>query len=234
MRFQQQGVNPLDEMIHLRLTVAEKAAIQQDAEAAGLSASAMVRGRYLGKPLIAKADHQMLNELRRLGAQVKESLEMAAVACHPATLSTSLREMNTLIDEWLHRTNSKNGFNNDEHKIELPPKKIRGDSATFKKSGPEQLDATLHVRLTMAEKSALQHDASLAGLTVSKLIRRRYFGKPVIANADTQLISELARQGGLLKHLHTQTGGAHSELTAALINKFNALIGLLSRKAAAT
>jgi hypothetical protein len=47
----------------------------------------------------------------------------------------------------------------------------------------------------------LQQDAVSAGLTVSGLVRRRYFGRRIVARADTAMLHELRRQGGLLKHL---------------------------------
>lgn len=95
----------------------------------------------------------------------------------------------------------------------------------FEKTGEESLDAVINVRLTMGEKSRLKKDAELAGLTMSVLIRRRYFGKPVRAKIDEWMIRELLRLGGLLKHIHNQSGGAYSHQTAGAIVALTACIG---------
>jgi len=80
--------------------------------------------------------------------------------------------------------------------------------------GPEPLDAVINVRLTAAEKARLKEDADLAGLSMSELVRRRYFGRPIIANADAVMLKELRRIGGLLKHIHNESGGVYSKQTA--------------------
>lgn len=87
----------------------------------------------------------------------------------------------------------------------------------FEVRGAESLDAVVNVRLTAAEKARLKEDADLAGLSVSELVRRRYFGRPVIAHADVVTIKELRRLGGLLKLVHTESGGAYSAETAAAL-----------------
>lgn len=87
----------------------------------------------------------------------------------------------------------------------------------FEKQGPEPLDAVINVRLTAAEKARLKEDADLAGLSVSELVRRRYFGRPVIANADAVMLKELRRVGGLLKHIHNESGGVYGKETAGAL-----------------
>lgn len=94
---------------------------------------------------------------------------------------------------------------------------------------PEPLDCFVNVRLTAAEKSRLREDAELAGLSVSELIRRRYFGRPILASSDASMIRELRRIGGLLKHVHTESRGAYSDQTAALLATLSDQIGRLSR-----
>ena len=61
----------------------------------------------------------------------------------------------------------------------------------FQTHGIEPLDAVINVRLTSAEKAALKEDADLAGLSMSELVRRRYFGRPIIASADVVMLKEL-------------------------------------------
>jgi hypothetical protein len=75
----------------------------------------------------------------------------------------------------------------------------------------EQLDQRITLRLTSSEKAQLIEDANLAQLTVSELIRRRYFGKPILASTDAQTIRELRRMGGLLKHIWNESGATYNE-----------------------
>ena len=84
----------------------------------------------------------------------------------------------------------------------------------FQTIGAERLDAVVNVRLTASEKSRLKEDADLAGLSVSELIRRRYFGRPVVANSDAVMLKELRRVAGLLKHIHNDSAGIYSHETA--------------------
>jgi hypothetical protein len=104
-----------------------------------------------------------------------------------------------------------------------------GDIAMpFKTSGLEPLDTVINVRLTSAEKAKLKDDADLASMSMSALVRRRYFGRPIVANADAMMIKELRRLGGLLKHIHTQSGGNYSQQTAATLARVKAYIERLS------
>lgn len=98
----------------------------------------------------------------------------------------------------------------------------------FETKGIEPLDAVINVRLTASEKVRLREDADLAGLTMSELVRRRYFGRPIIANADAVMLKELRRLGGLLKHIHNESSGAYSDATAAAIKDLQAYIKKLA------
>ena len=100
----------------------------------------------------------------------------------------------------------------------------------FQTHGIEPLDAVINVRLTSAEKATLKEDADLAGLSMSELVRRRYFGRPIIANADAVMLKELRRLGGLLKHIHNQSAGAYSQATASAIAELRVYIQKLSSK----
>lgn len=99
----------------------------------------------------------------------------------------------------------------------------------FETLGPEPLDAFINVRLTSSEKARLKEDADLANLSMSELIRRRYFGRPIIAAADAVMLKELRRLGGLLKHVHSESGGAYSQETASALLAVKAYIEKLSR-----
>lgn len=98
----------------------------------------------------------------------------------------------------------------------------------FEKHGFLALDAVINVRLTASEKVSLKEDADLAGLSMSELVRRRYFGKPIVANADVVMLKELRRIGGLLKHIHTESNGIYSKDTAEVLVALKAYIEKLS------
>ena len=57
----------LTAVINTRLTPGEKTEVIEAARTAGLTISAYTRRRLLGRPVIASADRQVVNELRRLG-----------------------------------------------------------------------------------------------------------------------------------------------------------------------
>jgi hypothetical protein len=99
----------------------------------------------------------------------------------------------------------------------------------FQTMGHEALTAMLRLRLTKSEKERLREDADFAGLSMSELVRRRYFGRPIIANADEIMIKELRRLGGLLKHVHNESGGVYNKETAEAIVALRLYIEDLSR-----
>ncbi|MEI8294983.1 MAG: MobB mobilization protein [Alphaproteobacteria bacterium] len=98
----------------------------------------------------------------------------------------------------------------------------------FQQQGDEPLSAVVNIRLTEAEKAQLQEDADLASLSVSALVRRRYFGRPIIANTDAIVLKELRRLGGLLKHIHNETNGVYSKETSGALVALTAYIERLS------
>jgi hypothetical protein len=98
----------------------------------------------------------------------------------------------------------------------------------FEVKGLEPLDAVINIRLTGEEKNRLKEDADLAALSMSELVRRRYFGRPIIANVDAVMVKELRRIGGLLKHIHNQSDGIYSQETAEVLVALKAYILELS------
>lgn len=93
----------------------------------------------------------------------------------------------------------------------------------------ERLTHVLNVRVTPREKHDLREDAGLAGMTLSAYCRRRVLGHPVVASTDRAMIRELRRIGGLLKHVHVDSGGAYSALTADALDDVRACIARLGR-----
>lgn len=88
----------------------------------------------------------------------------------------------------------------------------------FEVKGTVALTERVTLRLAADEKDRLKSDADLAGLSVSEIVRRHYFGRPIIANADLVMVREMRRMGGLMKHLHNESGGAYSMQTSAAIS----------------
>ena len=85
----------------------------------------------------------------------------------------------------------------------------------------------LGVRVTASEKEKLKEDALNAGLSISELIRRRYFGRPILSKTDETMIRELRRQGGLLKHIWSHNSELYSEETAAALRQVQRCIAQL-------
>lgn len=101
----------------------------------------------------------------------------------------------------------------------------------FEVKGSVALTERVTLRLAVDEKDRLRSDAYLAGLSVSEIVRRHYFGRPIIANADLVMVKEMRRMGGLMKHLHNESGGAYSTQTSAAINAIVKYIDTLTATA---
>lgn len=80
------------------------------------------------------------------------------------------------------------------------------------------------VRFTEAERGFLASEADVCGLSASSLIRSRSLGKRVTSKADLRVLAELRRLGGLMKHIHNETKGAYSALTADCLREIAAYI----------
>ena len=80
------------------------------------------------------------------------------------------------------------------------------------------------LRLPQVEKSRLVEEADLAGITLSELIRSRAANKFIFARTDLAMLRELRRIGGLLKFVHTSSGGAYSTDTAEALTELRMTI----------
>lgn len=87
---------------------------------------------------------------------------------------------------------------------------------TFK-NGKDNRTALVSIRFKPEEKAAAEALAGEAGLTLSEFTRRRALGLRVHSKADAQMINELRRLGGLVKHIHNETDGVNSVKTAAVL-----------------
>ena len=66
------GISSLDAVINVRVSSAEKEALRDDAETAGLTLSAYCRRRFLGHAVVARTDRATIRELRRTGGFLKK------------------------------------------------------------------------------------------------------------------------------------------------------------------
>ena len=87
----------------------------------------------------------------------------------------------------------------------------------------------LGLRVSEEERLEVLEQAEISQLTVSEYIRRRILGKPIASHADLSVLAELRRLGGLLKHVHNESRGAYSELTANAIRAFEAYTRTMQR-----
>ena len=69
----------------------------------------------------------------------------------------------------------------------------------------------IEVRITEEEKAIIRDQANSASLTMSEYIRRTALNRRILSTMDQKAAGELARLGGLQKHLLTQTKGLPNE-----------------------
>jgi hypothetical protein len=105
---------------------------------------------------------------------------------------------------------------------------LREHQVPFRKKGPAGLTERLDVRIGAVEKEQLGAIARAAGLGVAELVRMRALGRPVVSRTDATTIRELRRLGGLLKKIHTDSAGAYSQQTAAVLGALRAAIEKLA------
>jgi hypothetical protein len=78
------------------------------------------------------------------------------------------------------------------------------------------------VRVSEEENRQIREQAEMSHLTISEFMRRRVLGKRIVPKTDLGILAELRRLGGLLKHVHNESHGAYSELTADAIRALEA------------
>ena len=93
----------------------------------------------------------------------------------------------------------------------------------------------IFIRITDAEKANIRDQAKIAGLTMSEYMRRIAFNKRIISQMDQKALGELARLGGLQKHLLKQIKGLPDEegLRKGLNSTLSAVLNAVSRLNAA-
>lgn len=93
----------------------------------------------------------------------------------------------------------------------------------------DNLTAVVNIRVTAEERGAVAEQAEIAGLTVSAYCRRLIRGRVVSAKADTTVIRELRKLGGLLKLVHVESCGVYSAATAAALADLRSAINRIAR-----
>ena len=91
------------------------------------------------------------------------------------------------------------------------------------------LEGRINTRVTHEEREYIREQAEASGLSLSEYVRRRVLGRRVVSRTDKKMLSELRRQGGLLKHVFNGSGGMYSEKTATVLENMNMLIEDLER-----
>ena len=72
-------------------------------------------------------------------------------------------------------------------------------------------NSRIEIRITEEERAILREQANCASLTMSEYLRRTALGKRILSTMDQKAAGELARLGGLQKHLLTQIKGLPDE-----------------------
>jgi hypothetical protein len=57
------------------------------------------------------------------------------------------------------------------------------------------------MRMSPRERATIARNAHECNLSISEFLRRCALGKPLSTQSDAEAVSELKRQGGLIKHL---------------------------------
>ena len=92
------------------------------------------------------------------------------------------------------------------------------------------LTENIHIRVTAKEREEIEEQAEVAGLSVSEYIRRRVYGRYVPSKIEKKMLSELRRQGGLLKYIFNESRGMYSEKTANALDSISSFIRGLERE----
>ena len=93
----------------------------------------------------------------------------------------------------------------------------------------ENLEGRIDFRVTIEEREEIQEQAEASGLSVSEYVRRRALGRRVDSVTDVKMISELRRQGGLLKKIFNDSNGMYDERMKIALDSINKFIDGLER-----
>jgi hypothetical protein len=85
-------------------------------------------------------------------------------------------------------------------------------------------DKKISVRLSTEEHARLMSEAAAHGCTLSQFVRNRIVGEKLISKIDSQIVRELRRQGGLLKHLSSTPNMLDSQKVSHLLDEIKRTI----------
>ncbi|WP_198345398.1 plasmid mobilization protein [Pseudomonas aeruginosa] len=158
------GDEPLTEKLALRLQPDERDALRAEADARGVSMSALVRDLYFGAAVVSDVNRDLVAELIRLGAVVRSEWDAAAASQSP--YFPPLAEAIVDLQKFARTLAGK-----------IKPSRARHDRAAdvvefVGKSDGVALAAIVTLRLLPAEKERLAMDAEMAGITPGALVRR--------------------------------------------------------------
>jgi len=91
------------------------------------------------------------------------------------------------------------------------------------------LETRIAARVSKKDALEMKQQAEVSRLTLSEYIRRQVLGKRIVPQSDMNMLAELRRLGGLLKHTHNESRGVYSELTASAIRDLGACARTLER-----
>ena len=78
-------------------------------------------------------------------------------------------------------------------------------------------DVRLYLRVNKKEYEVIKEKAKLSGLSVSEYGRRLALGFKICSKFEFNVLNELRRQGGLIKHIHNESHGIYDpKMTEAL------------------
>jgi hypothetical protein len=104
------------------------------------------------------------------------------------------------------------------------------DKRQSKPEKPKHRTRKISFRLSEDEYAQIADELAMCGLTVSTFARKRLLRERVASHADLAVLGELRRLGGLLKHIHNETRGAYSALTAQAIRDLSEYARVLAEK----
>ena len=88
------------------------------------------------------------------------------------------------------------------------------------------------IRFADKELNDIAEQAQIAGISRSAFVRKRALGHKIIASSDLNILKELRRIGGLIKHLYSQ-GNKSADMAAAwnmLQSTFNTISENFNKK----
>lgn len=94
----------------------------------------------------------------------------------------------------------------------------------------ENLESRIEFRVTKGEREEIQEQAEVSGLSVSEYVRRRALGRRVDSVTDVRMLSELRRQGGLLKKIFIESNGMYGEKMAVALDRINKFLECLEER----